>query len=125
MTTPPHRLSYLRHPALGNATTYTYSDMGDVASITDGNNNTTSYQYDNLHRLTQVTYPSVGNGQKTKTTTWGCCGKTQETDENGVVTKYYYEEDKSPPCTIIGSGKWCRITVRARLTTPPNTRMTR
>ena len=71
--------------------------MGDVASVTDGNSNTTSYQYDNIHRLTQVTYPDVGNGQKIQTTTWSCCGKTQETDENGVVTKYYYDEDKPTP----------------------------
>ena len=39
----------------------------------------------------------MGNGQKTQTTTWSCCGKTQETDENGVVTQYYYDEDKTTP----------------------------
>ena len=83
-------------PQVGNATTYGYNDMGDTTSVTDGNNNTTSYQYDNIHRQTQISYPDVGNGQKTKTTTWTCCGKTSETDENGVVTKYYYDEDQTP-----------------------------
>jgi len=83
-------------PEEGNASTYEYSDLGDVTSVTDGNGNETTYQYDNIHRVTQVTFPSVGNGQKTKTTSWGCCGKTQETDENGVHTNYYYEDDKYP-----------------------------
>jgi len=81
-------------PEEGGATSYGYNDLGDVTSVQDGNGNTTSYQYDNLHRVTQITYPSVGGGQKTKTTTWSCCGRTQETDENGVVTRYYYEDDK-------------------------------
>ena len=83
-------------PQEGGATTYTHNDLGDVTSTTDGNGNITSYQYDNIHRVTQVIFPSVGNGQKTRTTSWGCCGKTQETDENGVVTQYLYEDDQRP-----------------------------
>ena len=93
-TTTGYRISMT--PQVGNATSYGSDDMGDVTSVTDGNNNTTSYQYDNIHRLTQITYPDVGNGQKTRTTTWTCCGKTSETDEDGVVTKYYYDEDQTP-----------------------------
>jgi len=36
--------------------TYSYDDDGNISSITDANG-TTSYAYDSLYRLTQVTYP--------------------------------------------------------------------
>ena len=78
-------------PPLGNDWTFTTNDVGDVTSATDGNGNTTSYGYDNLHRVTQVTFPDIGAGQKSQSFTWQCCGLTQVTDENGVVTKYEYD----------------------------------
>jgi len=77
-------------PQVGNATTYEYNSAGDVTSITDGNGNETTFTYDELHRQTSVTYPSVGAGTKSKTTTYTCCGEDTVTDENGMVTKYEY-----------------------------------
>jgi RHS repeat-associated protein len=79
-------------PPLGNNIQYTCNSVGDVTAVTDGNGNTTSYQYDGIHRQTQITYPDIGAGQKTKTTTYDCCGIDQVTDENGIVTKYEYDQ---------------------------------
>ncbi len=69
---------------------YTYNAVGDATAVTDGNGITTSYQYDGIHRQTQITYPDVGAGQKTKITDYTCCGVDQVTDENGRITKYEY-----------------------------------
>jgi RHS repeat-associated protein len=74
----------------------TCNAYGDVTSIKDGNDNITSFQFDGIHRLTGITYPSVGNGQKTLAFDWQCCGLDSITDENGVVTDYVYEDEKSP-----------------------------
>ncbi len=71
---------------------FTADAAGNITAVTDGNGNTTSYQYDGLHRLLQITYPDVGSGQKTKTFTWNCCGLDLVTDENGVQTKYEYDQ---------------------------------
>jgi RHS repeat-associated protein len=79
-------------PPLGNNLQYTCNSVGDVTAITDGNGNTTSYQYDGIHRQTQITYPDIGAGQRSKTSTYTCCGLDSVTDENGIVTKYEYDQ---------------------------------
>ena len=59
-------------------------------SIWDGENwlllNTTAYEYDEQQRVIKTTR---GNG-RTSSTTWMCCGKLSETDEDGITTSYGY-----------------------------------
>ena len=48
--------------------------------------NTTTYEYDEQQRVTKTTR---GNG-RFSTTTWMCCGRLSETDEDGITTTYAY-----------------------------------
>ena len=48
--------------------------------------NTTAYEYDEQQRVIKTTR---GNG-RTSSTTWMCCGKLSETDEDGITTSYGY-----------------------------------
>jgi RHS repeat-associated protein len=84
-------LDYME-PPFGNDLDVTANDVGDITAVTDGNGNTTSFAYDGIHRLTSTTYPDVGAGQKTRTFDWTCCGLDLVTDENGVQTKYEYDD---------------------------------
>lgn len=45
--------------AQNNTTTYTYDARGNPTSLTDANNNVTQFQYDSGNRLTLVTYPTT------------------------------------------------------------------
>ncbi len=80
-------------PPLGSDIEVTCNSVGDITAVTDGNDNTTSYVYDGIHRLEQITYPDVGAGQKSKYFDWTCCGLDQVEDENGIITKFLYEDD--------------------------------
>ena len=62
--------------ALGNITTFNYS-RGLLASIVDSNNNTTSYNYNGLKRLTSTVFPNGTTESYTYTT-----GRSFK-DENG------------------------------------------
>ena len=85
---------------LGDVTSYAHDDAGNVTSIEDANGNIAWFEYDGLHRVTQTTYPDVGNGVSTVTTVWSPAGATQVTDENGVVTKYDYDPHTYRPTAI-------------------------
>ncbi len=60
-------------------------------SIWDGTQwlrlNTTAYEYDEQQRVVKTTH---GNG-RFSTTTWMCCGRLSETDEDGITTTYAYD----------------------------------
>ena len=60
-------------------------------SIWDGTQwllrDTTAYEYDEQQRITKTTH---GNG-RFSTTTWMCCGRLSETDEDGITTTYAYD----------------------------------
>ena len=60
-------------------------------SIWDGTQwwllNTTAYEYDEQQRVVKTTR---GNG-RFSTTTWMCCGRLSETDEDGITTTYAYD----------------------------------
>ncbi len=49
---------------------------------TDQNGNTTTATYDNIDRLTQLTYQD----QSTTSLTYECCGLNTVTDKNGTLT---------------------------------------
>ncbi|MBQ8900349.1 MAG: hypothetical protein IJY72_05285, partial [Akkermansia sp.] len=49
--------------------------------------NTTAYEYDEQQRVVKTTR---GNGRFTSTT-WMCCGRLSETDEDGITTTYAYD----------------------------------
>ena len=59
-------------------------------SIWDGENwlllSTTAFEYDEQKRVVRTTR---GNG-RSSSTTWMCCGKLSETDEDGITTSYGY-----------------------------------
>ena len=48
---------------------------------------TTAYEYDEQQRVTKTTR---GNG-RFSTTTWMCCGRLSETNEDGITTTYAYD----------------------------------
>ncbi|MBE6436037.1 MAG: RHS repeat protein, partial [Akkermansiaceae bacterium] len=48
---------------------------------------TTAYEHDEQQRITKTTR---GNG-RFSTTTWMCCGRLSETDEDGITTTYAYD----------------------------------
>ena len=48
---------------------------------------TTAYEYDEQQRVVKTTR---GNG-RFSTTTWMCCGRLSETDEDGITTTYAYD----------------------------------
>jgi len=63
-------------------------------SIWDGSQwlllDTTAYEYDEHQRVTKTTR---GNG-RFSTTTWMCCGRLSETDEDGITTTYAYDSTR-------------------------------
>ena len=71
--------------AADNTTTF------EQESIWDGTQwlllNTTAYEYDEQQRVVKTTR---GNG-RFSTTTWMCCGRLSETDEDGITTTYAYD----------------------------------
>jgi RHS repeat-associated protein len=46
----------------------TYTDNGNLATVTDGENNLTTYTYDGLDRLAQQNYPNLTKGSLTSST---------------------------------------------------------
>jgi YD repeat-containing protein len=60
------------------------SDLGDVTSQTDGENATTGFGFDGLHRVTGITHP-VGNAA---TVTWGAFTRTVQRGGLQELTTY-------------------------------------
>ncbi|HEY5894956.1 MAG TPA: RHS repeat-associated core domain-containing protein [Chthoniobacterales bacterium] len=74
---------------LGNVTTYAYDANDRLASVTDANLHTTSYQYNERGLLTQVAHPD----QSTRPFTYDSYGnRLSETDELGHTTAWAYDE---------------------------------
>ncbi len=76
-------------------TNYRYDLVGNRIAKADRYGNETTYQYDDLNRLTQTTYPAVwcekGWVQPTTKTSYDCVGNIiQETDERDFCTKKCY-----------------------------------
>jgi RHS repeat-associated protein len=67
-------------------TTYAYDGDGRVGSITDGEGYELAYNYDNLDRLSKVTYPDSTYEQNTYT----ALDITQNEDRQGRLTRYTY-----------------------------------
>jgi RHS repeat-associated protein len=79
--------------ALGNATTYSYDERGNLASTTDPNGNETSYTLDQQGLITSITDP-LG---KCKTLTYNRAGQVLSyTDCSGNATHYTYDENSYP-----------------------------
>jgi len=71
-------------------TTYAYDTHGNRTSVTDANNQTTTFAYDTGDRLKTITYPG-----STGTTTFGYDyrgRRTSVTDQNGKTTTYTYDD---------------------------------
>lgn len=66
----------------------TYDAYGRILTETDAKGNVTSYTYDNIGRVTNITYP----GTVTKSFAYNTpSNQTTTTDERGFVTRYQYD----------------------------------
>jgi len=88
--------------ALGNETTRTYDGVGNLLSKTDANGHTIAYQYDTLNRRIKTTdalgyitlfeYDSAGGCPSCPGPTLGSSLITKQTDGNGKVTYFKYDD---------------------------------
>lgn len=85
-------------------TTYSYDLSGNVVSATDGKNQQTSYQYDDLNRLTTTTFPT--SPSTTETRTYDSSGNLRtRTTANGSTIFYAYDGlNRMVKVTYPGSG---------------------
>ena len=108
--------------ALGNTTLYTYDGNGNRTSITDPNNNTVIYRYDDYDNLikyidaegteTEYSYTGKSNLSQIKkadnstiTNTYDTKNQlTSSTDERGNVTSYSYDEKGNVTGMTVKSG---------------------
>jgi RHS repeat-associated protein len=75
-------------PALPPKTTNVYDPVGNLASVTDGNNHTTSYSYYAVGRILTVTGPDLG----VTTYTYDDAGNLlTRRDDNNHATSYAYD----------------------------------
>jgi RHS repeat-associated protein len=73
-----------------NVTTYQYDSRGNRTSITDAMNNTTTFAYDSGSRLLTITYPG---GTTTTSFTYDYRGRRiMMTDQNNKTTTYAYDD---------------------------------
>lgn len=82
--------------AEGQRTRYYYDASGRRYQVTDANNNTTTYEFDNLDRVVKIINPD----STTVETQYSCCHKEWIKDENGKVTKYEYDVRNRPSAVI-------------------------
>ncbi|QNG45754.1 RHS repeat domain-containing protein [Sphingobium yanoikuyae] len=74
--------SAYRSPTEQTSEAYTYTANGQVATLTDANNNRTTFEYDGFDRLSKTRYPNITKGAGTSSTVMF----TQSTyDPNGNV----------------------------------------
>lgn len=86
----------------GKTVSYSYDDKGRLRSMTEPGTGSgpqiTTYDYDDLDRVTQVTYADGTYA----TTEYDCCHKVRTVDVNGRATRYLHDK-KSRPWLIIGA----------------------
>jgi RHS repeat-associated protein len=85
----PRRFKALHRGSITGAVlaSVTYDAKGRQLTTTDANNVTLNYAYDNLDRLTTITYPDNTSEQ----TNWGCCRILSTRDRLGRVTQFQYD----------------------------------
>ena len=85
-----HQLEYIKRDGKILAS-FTYDPVGRVRTRTDATGLTLTYDYDNLDRITRITYP---DGKYETYTYAGCCPRLLEsaTDRSGRTTRYTYDK---------------------------------
>jgi len=79
------RLEQIDAPELAPVT-FGYDNGNDRKTSMTNANGTTTYEYDNLDRITKITHPDA----TFRLYVYDCCGLSQLTDENGKTTYYEY-----------------------------------
>ncbi len=66
---------------------YTYDNVGNRLSMKEANGDITTYEYDNLYRLTKVVYPDG----RTVTYAYDSVGNRLSMNDNGNINNYTYD----------------------------------
>jgi RHS repeat-associated protein len=87
--TPHMPISYI--DSSGQKTQYTYNGFGELATVTDANNNTSTFSYDGNGYLTQVQGPLSGNLDVSTFTFYGYGPVHTVTDSEGYTLSFSYD----------------------------------
>jgi RHS repeat-associated protein len=91
-TTDKWNLQQVQDPR-GNLTKYKYNLIGLLASMTDANNQTWSYDYDNRGLLTTIRDPLSVNGSRDTSYFYDLLGRTITTTRSGKSESWNYNPD--------------------------------
>jgi len=69
---------------------YTFDNVGNRLTMTDNNSKQTIYEYDDLYRLTKVTYPS---GKIVEYTYDAAGNRTEMKINNDTTVNYFYDDE--------------------------------
>ncbi|CAN7654582.1 SpvB/TcaC N-terminal domain-containing protein [Pararhizobium sp. LjRoot235] len=84
------RLDYTK-PGTAQRNTFTYDAYGNLATSTNGENETTSYAYDGTHHLFVIKTTHPSGLIETATPNAACSAPATKSGVNGVVTRYTYD----------------------------------
>jgi RHS repeat-associated protein len=74
------------------STSYGFDANGNQTVVTDALGHSITNVYDKANRVVETDYPDTGLGKRARFTRYNGLGqRVQETDENGVITKYTYD----------------------------------
>ena len=102
------RLTGLSGDMVGAPLAITYDAKGRADSVTNGSGYELEYTYDNLDRLTQVTYPD----NTTETTSYSRLDKQWQKNREGKWTQYFYDSARRlaavvDPANRVTKFDWC------------------
>ncbi|WP_018970347.1 Calx-beta domain-containing protein [Rubritalea marina] len=98
--------SIINPGGLALTTIYTYDANNNRTGVTDGRNNTTTFTYDDLNRLTYVNYPAAGTSTGSKLTSKEILydfngNKVGEIDEEGNYTFHHRDALNRITTTVV------------------------
>jgi YD repeat-containing protein len=85
-----NRLDYTV-PGIYQSNSFTYDSYGNLATSTNGENQTTAFAYDGVHQLYVIKTTQPSGLIETATPNAACSAPANKTAVNGVVTAYTYD----------------------------------